>query len=248
MSRRPLVAGNWKMNGAQASVKSYLAELKKAVAEQNPAAEIAVCVPSPYLFLAAEQAAGTAIGIGAQTSHGQASGAFTGDISAAMVAESGAKYVILGHSERRAQHGETDSLIAEQVRAAHQAGLIAILCIGEVLADRDAGQAIAVTTGQLKGLLPAGATAANTVIAYEPVWAIGTGRSAQPSDVAEMHAAIRASLADLGHDAGAWRILYGGSVKPETAPELFALADVDGGLIGGASLKIADFWPIIQAA
>jgi triosephosphate isomerase len=247
MSRRPLVAGNWKMNGNQAMIRDYFAALKTALSQGNVRADIAVCVPSPYLALAVDQVAGGVIGIGGQTCHGQASGAFTGDVSAAMLAENGAKYVIVGHSERRAQHAEKDAEVAGQVSAAHQAGLIAILCIGEMLEDRDAGRAIAVTTGQLKESLPNGATADNTVIAYEPVWAIGTGRSAKPSDVAEMHAAIRAALSEMGHDAGAWRILYGGSVKPETAPELFALADVDGGLIGGASLKIADFWPIIQA-
>lgn len=236
------------MNGGVASLRGYVAELAGLVGAVADHVDVAICPPFPLLIPAVEQARGTAIAIGGQTCHQAVNGAYTGNVAAAMVAECGARYVIVGHSERRAMNGETDDIVAAQTKAAHEAGLVAILCVGEMLEERDAGHAIAVTTAQLRASLPACATPANTVIAYEPVWAIGTGRSAKPSDVAEMHAAIRAELAKTGHAADQWRILYGGSVKPETAPELFALADVDGGLIGGASLKVADFWPIIQAA
>lgn len=244
MSRRPLVAGNWKMNGDITMMEQYLADLTPVVAALDDRVDVAVCVPFPLIALATRTSPVT---IGAQTCHQNVSGAFTGSVSASLIAECGAKYVIVGHSERRAMNGETDEIVAAQAKAAHDAGLIAILCVGELLSDRDAGHAVAVTTTQLKASLPACATPENTIIAYEPVWAIGTGRSAQPADVAEMHAAIRAELGKTSHDAGAWRILYGGSVKPDTAAELFAIDDVDGGLIGGASLKISDFAPIIKA-
>jgi triosephosphate isomerase len=175
------------------------------------------------------------------------SGPHTGDIAAAMLADAGASHVLVGHSERRADHHETDAVVSAKAAAAHRAGLIAVICIGETLAERDAGQALAVVERQLAGSLPAGAGSGNTVIAYEPVWAIGTGRTPTPDDVAKVHGHIRAVLAAGLADADRVRLLYGGSVKPANARELLSVLNVDGALVGGASLKAADFWPIIEA-
>ena len=193
--------------------------------------------------------AGSALAVGGQDCHAKASGAHTGDTAAAMLADLGCAYAIVGHSERRTDHAETDAVVKAKATAAQGAGLNAIVCIGETLAQRDAGQTIAINRSQLRGSLPDGATPANTVIAYEPVWAIGTGRVATPAQAQEVHAAIRAELVEmLGAAAAAgMRILYGGSMKPDNARELLALPDVDGGLIGGASLKVADFWAIAES-
>jgi len=238
MNIRKLAAGNWKMNGLSAQ----LAEAR-ALAEAFPApgCEVLLCPPATLLAPMAQALAGSAIRVGGQDCHAQQKGAHTGDISAPMLADAGATFVILGHSERRADHGETSDQIAAKVRAAWGAGLVAVVCVGETLAQRDSGETLAVVGAQLAGSLPEGADAANTVIAYEPVWAIGTGRTPTPEQIAEVHAFLRA-----GAPAGA-RLLYGGSVNPGNAAVIFGLANVDGALVGGASLKAADFGQIIRA-
>ena len=244
MARRKLVAGNWKMHGSLAQ----LAELD-AVAEAaraDPGVDVAICPP---FTLIAAAAARQKLTIGAQDVHPKEKGAHTGDVSAAMLKEAGAALVIVGHSERRAAHGESSELVRAKAEAAIGAGLVAIVCIGETEAERLAGDAVEVVEEQLTGSVPPGADAANLVIAYEPVWAIGTGRTPSTGDVVEMHAAIRAKLRTLlGEAADEVRILYGGSVKASNAAELMAVANVDGALVGGASLTAADFVPIIEAA
>jgi triosephosphate isomerase len=249
-ARRKLIAGNWKMNG----LKSDGLALARGVADKlksgpAPACDLLVCPPTSLVALVADAVSGSALAVGGQDCHAKTSGAHTGDTAAAALADLGCKYVIVGHSERRTDHAESDAVVKAKAGAALAAGLIAIVCIGETLEQRDAGQTIAVNRSQLLGSLPEGATAANTVIAYEPVWAIGTGRVATPAQAQEVHAAIRAELVGkLGADtAGKMRILYGGSMKPDNAKELLALPDVDGGLIGGASLKVADFWAIAES-
>jgi len=245
MARRKIAAGNWKMNGLAASV-AELAALKAADATR---CDVILCPPATLLAAFAAEAAGSAITIGAQDCHVAASGAHTGDIAAEMLADAGARAVIVGHSERRADHGETDALVRAKALAARRAGLIAIVCVGETEAERDAGRAVDVVSGQLAGSLPDGATAADTVVAYEPVWAVGTGRTPSLQDIAVMHGAIRAALsARFGAEGEAIRVLYGGSVKPSNAAEIFGVPNVDGGLVGGASLKAGDFGAIIAAA
>jgi triosephosphate isomerase (TIM) len=249
-NRRPLIAGNWKMNGLLAhgrALAQAVAERRRA--EAGLACDVLVCPPFTLLGSVAQDLAGSGVALGGQDCHATASGAHTGDIAAAMLRDIGCTHVILGHSERRADHGETDDAVRDKVAAAHAAGLIAVLCVGETLAQRDAGLTMQVNRTQLLGSLPEGANAANTVIAYEPVWAIGTGRVASPEQAQEVHAAIRSVLTDrLGAaEAGALRILYGGSMKPDNAAALLALPDVDGGLIGGAALKADDFWAIARA-
>jgi len=234
-----LAAGNWKMNGLRAD----LDELRKLVAIQPaPECGVLICPPATLLAPMAAVAEGSHVQLGGQDCHIGTSGAHTGDISATMLADAGARYVILGHSERRADHGEASSLVAAKARAAHAAGLIAIICVGETEAERDAGRTLEVVLAQLQGSTPDGADAANTVIAYEPVWAIGTGRTPTLEQIAELHDALRASVPDVGMS-----LLYGGSVKPGNAAEIFALENVDGALVGGASLKAADFGAIIAA-
>lgn len=247
-ARTPLIAGNWKMNGSREMTATLIGGLKAGSVPDG--VEMLVCPPFPYVAAAVDACAGAGIAVGAQTCHANASGAHTGDIAAEMIADLGAAYVIVGHSERRADHGEDDATVRAQAEAAHRAGLIAIVCVGETEAERDAGKTIAVVSGQLAGSVPDGATAANTVIAYEPVWAIGTGRTPTEDDVQEVHAAMRADLASRfgAGVADGMRLLYGGSMKPSNAEGLLALADVDGGLIGGASLKAEDFLAIAQAA
>ena len=244
--RRKLAAGNWKMNGLGAG----LSELDALIAAQpSPGCDVLLCPPATLIAAMAERAGGGPVQVGGQNCHAAASGAHTGDVSAEMLRDAGATAVIVGHSERRADHAETDDDVRAKALAARRAGLMAIICVGETEAERDAGRAEAVVTGQLAGSVPEGATAADTVIAYEPVWAIGTGRTPTVDDIQAMHAAIRAALADrFGDEAAAMRVLYGGSVKPDNAAEIFALPDVDGGLVGGASLKAADFARIIAAA
>jgi len=246
---RPLIAGNWKMNGLTASI----AELEKTIAGVDAAlaarADILVCPPATLIAGFASAAAGSPVGIGGQDCHAAASGAHTGDIAAEMLADAGATAVIVGHSERRADHGEDDATVAAKALAARRAGLLAIVCVGETRAERDAGRAVEVVVGQLGGSIPDEATAAGVVVAYEPVWAIGTGLVPTVEDVAEMHAAIRAALAGrFPSEAAAFRILYGGSVKPANAAELLAVANVDGALVGGASLKADDFLAIARGA
>ena len=242
---RKLAAGNWKMNGTGADLAEI--EALKA-AHPAPSAEILICPPATLLARLSEAAA-PAIASGGQDCHAAPSGAHTGDISADMLQDAGASYVILGHSERRSDHNEADADVAAKTRAAWAAGLIAVVCVGETEAQRDAGQTLGVIGAQLSGSVPGGATPENLVIAYEPVWAIGTGRVPSLDQIAEVHDFMRAELATrLGADIAAGiRLLYGGSVKPDNASEIFAVSNVDGALVGGASLKAADFSAIIAA-
>ena len=246
---KPLVAGNWKMNGRQAS----LAELTSMGAAYDAAlkskADLLICPPATLVAAACAAARGTGIAIGGQECHAKEAGAHTGDISAAMLADSGASYVIVGHSERRTDHCESDAIVKAKAQAALRAGLIAIVCVGETEAERKAGRTLAVVGAQIAGSLPEGATPANLVIAYEPVWAIGTGLTPTIADVAEVHAFIRGELANkLGAEAAAGvRILYGGSVKASNAVELLGVPNVDGALVGGASLTAKDFMGIAAA-
>ncbi len=247
MTRRKLAAGNWKMNGLAAAG----AELDALIAATaGTAAEVLICPPATLIAGFAARAGGSAVAIGGQDCNPAAGGAHTGDISAEMIADAGATHVIVGHSERRADHGESDALVRVKAEAAWRAGLTAIVCVGETEAERDAGRALAVVGGQLAGSIPDGATPETLVVAYEPVWAIGTGRTPSPDDIAEMHDSMRARLVErFGPAIGeAVRLLYGGSVKPGNAGELFAVSNVDGGLVGGASLKAADFSAIVAAA
>jgi triosephosphate isomerase len=243
---RPLVAGNWKMNGLSAS----MAELNGIKAGAEPLAskvELMVCPPATLLAQFAWAAKGGKLTLGGQDCHANASGAHTGDIAAEMLKDAGASAVIVGHSERRTDHHETDAQVRAKAQAAHRAGLTAIVCVGEQRAQREAGETLPVVGGQLDGSLPDAATAANLVIAYEPVWAIGTGLTPTPADVAEVHAFIRKKLGERYGAAGAtMRILYGGSVKPSNAKELLGLPNVNGALVGGASLKAADFLAIAE--
>lgn len=242
---RKLAAGNWKMNGIHTSLSEVAALLKS---HANPACEMLLCPPAPLLSRMADLSTGTQLRLGGQDCHSQDSGAFTGDISAAMLADAGASHVIVGHSERRAGHGETDALVQSKAEAALAAGLVAIICVGETERQRDAGSTLDVIGAQLLGSLPAGATSATVVIAYEPVWAIGTGRTPTLPEIADVHLFLRSRLTSrMGADALEVRLLYGGSVKPSNAVEIFAVANVDGALVGGASLKAADFGAIVEA-
>lgn len=240
---RKLAAGNWKMNGTRASlseVKAINAELD----DTDPA--VVICPPVSLLIPACD--IGGKIGIGAQDCHMVSSGAHTGDISANQIADTGATYVIIGHSERRTDHGETSDMIKAKAQAALKAGLIAIVCIGETLAEREAGETLNVLSQQMSGSIPDGATSQNTVIAYEPVWAIGTGLVPTLDQIDEAHRFMRAELLTaLGADAQNISLLYGGSVKGSNADDIFSVADVDGALVGGASLSAHDFVPIIKA-
>jgi len=244
---RPLVAGNWKMNGTAAMLKEprLLAGMLKDVKLK---CEVMVCPPATLIRKVKSILKGTKIKLGGQDCHAAASGAHTGDISAEMLKDAGCTAVIVGHSERRTNHVETDAQVAAKAKAAHRGGLVAIICIGETLDERKAGKTLGIVSGQLKGSLPESANAANTVIAYEPVWAIGTGLTPTVAEVAEVHGHIRADLAKLmGEDGAGVRILYGGSVKPSNAAELMAVPNVNGALVGGASLKAADFIGIVKA-
>jgi triosephosphate isomerase (TIM) len=241
--RTKLVAGNWKMNGLRgdgSTLARALAERSIATGGQRPACELLVCPPSTLLAMMQTILAGSGIALGGQDCHAAPKGAFTGDISPEMLADAGCSHVILGHSERRQGHGETDATVREKITGAWRAGLVAILCVGETLAERRAGNAHTVVSAQLDGSIADGATAANLVVAYEPVWAIGTGLTATLEDIAAMHADIRPRLPAGG------RILYGGSVNPQNAAEIFGLADVDGALVGGASLDADSFWRIAK--
>ena len=242
---RKLAAGNWKMNGMAASLSEVSALL---AAHPAPKCDMLLCPPATLIAAMAQLAKGSALQVGGQDCHAKASGAHTGDLAAAMLADAGASHVILGHSERRADHGETDAMIHQKAEAALQAGLVAVVCVGETEAERNAGQTLAVVGAQLAASVPAGASAASLVIAYEPVWAIGTGRTPTLAEIAEVHAFLRAELtARFGADAAGMRLLYGGSVKPSNSAEIFALPHVDGALVGGASLKASDFGAIVAA-
>ncbi len=249
MARRILIAGNWKMNKVQSDGLALVEDLVGRVKGEGAAKfDMLVCPPFTLVSKACEAAAGSAVAVGGQDCHMNEKGAHTGDTSAWMLADLGCSYAIVGHSERRTDHAETNEQVRAKAEAAHAAGLIAIICIGETLAEREAGRTIEVNRTQLLGSLPDGATADNTVIAYEPVWAIGTGVVATPDQAQEVHAMLRAELVSAKGQgtADAMRILYGGSMNPKNAAELLALPDVDGGLIGGASLKADDFWAVAQ--
>jgi triosephosphate isomerase len=245
MNRRKLVVGNWKMNGMRAHLDEV--EAIGRIAAQHPAVEVGLCLPAT-LIMAGSERRGAAF-IGAQNCHMDISGAYTGSLSADMLAEAGATWVITGHSERREARGETNADIAAKSVAAHKAGINVILCVGETLAVRDAGKAEQVVADQLLASLPEGAAADWLAIAYEPIWAIGTGRIPTMEAVATMHAALRKALASrIGAEADKMRILYGGSMNGDNAADLMAIPDVDGGLVGGASLSATKFAPIIEAA
>jgi triosephosphate isomerase len=248
VKRRPLVAGNWKMNGIGASLAELRSIANGFMGGLDAETEALICVPATLLTRAAQAAASSPVRIGGQDCHAAESGAHTGEISAEMLKDAGASHVIVGHSERRTDHGETDDIVRAKAEAAWRAGLVAIVCIGETRAEREAGQTLTVLSRQIAGSVPASATSQTTVIAYEPVWAIGTGLTPTLEDVAEAHAHIRGQLADgLGGEAERMRILYGGSVKPSNAVELLSVANVDGALVGGASLKARDFLAIAEA-
>ena len=249
MLRKKVIAGNWKMNGKLEDGVNLAKAVASAVKKiSKPKCEFLVCPPFTLLYSAKKALRGSKVLLGAQDAHFMNKGAHTGDVSPDMLADVGCDYVILGHSERRADHGETSRLVARKAAAAYENGLKTIICIGETEAERDAGKTIEVCTKQIRGSIPANARAANTIVAYEPVWAIGTGKTPTPKDVEEVHAAIRAAIAQkLGKAAAArMRILYGGSVKPANAADFLSLPDVDGALIGGASLKAEDFMAIAK--
>lgn len=243
MPPRKLVAGNWKMNGLAASA-SVLDEI--AAAHPEPACDVLICPPATLIA----RLAGRGVALGGQDCHPAPSGAHTGDVSAEMLRDAGAVAVILGHSERRADHAETDALVAAKTEAAWRAALLAIVCLGETEAQRDSGETLSVVGRQLAGSVPDAAAAETLVIAYEPIWAIGTGRTPSLKEIAEVHDFLRERLATRfgSETAGAIRLLYGGSVKPSNAAEIFAVPNVDGALVGGASLKATDFAPIVAAA
>lgn len=244
----PLVAGNWKMNGMRDSVKEAQNLAERLAGADDVNAEVMICPPALLVAQFSKELASSAILIGGQDCHSESSGAHTGDIAAEMLADAGASAVLVGHSERRADHGETNEEVRAKAAAAHRAGLTAIICVGETENQRKGGETLDVISKQLKGSIPPGASAQNTVIAYEPVWAIGTGLTPTVDDIGEVHAHIRSQLGDaLGQgDASAMRILYGGSVKPDNAAELMAVENVNGALVGGASLKSDDFWGIVS--
>jgi triosephosphate isomerase (TIM) len=244
--RRKLVIGNWKMNGNRVVNAELLAALKEA----GPAvAEVAVCAPAPYLADVALSLQGANISWGAQDCSAFESGAYTGEVSAAMLAEFGCRYVLVGHSERRAFHAESDQLVADKAKAALAHNLTPVVCVGETLAEREAGQTEAVVKRQLSAVIHTLAHCiSQVVVAYEPVWAIGTGKTASPEQAQAVHALLRAQLKAATEKAGEMKILYGGSVKADNAATLFAQPDIDGGLIGGASLKASDFTTICRAA
>ncbi len=250
MARKMMIAGNWKMNGLSTDGVNLAKEVAAAVKAKKRDCEFVVCPPFTILALVKKALRGAKVALGGQDCHFEEKGAHTGDISPLMLTDLGCSYVILGHSERRADHGESDELVCKKAVAAHKSGLKTIICIGETLQQRDEGKTIDVCSKQILGSVPECADAKNTVIAYEPVWAIGTGKTPTAQDVEDVHAAVRKVLAKkLGRaQANKMRILYGGSVKPNNAKELLALPDVDGALIGGASLKSADFMAIADNA
>jgi triosephosphate isomerase (TIM) len=258
MARRPLIAGNWKMNGLGSSRGEgragfdglALADALKAKLATGPAprCDVAIFPPATLIARISERLAGSVLALGGQDCHPEASGAHTGDVSAEMLKEAGCRYVILGHSERRAGHGESDAQVRAKAVAAKRAGLIAIVCVGETESERRAGQAETTVGRQIAASLPEGVRAADIAIAYEPVWAIGSSRTPTGDEIAALHGFIRNSLQGRVKDAADLRILYGGSVKPENAASLLKIANVDGALVGGASLKAEEFWAIVQSS
>lgn len=249
MGLRPLIAGNWKMNGTTDALAEVEALGAKLAGAEPFEVDVLICPPATLLHRASEAARDSSIAFGGQDCHARQSGAHTGDISAEMLIDAGASYVILGHSERRADHGETSADVRAKVEAAIAAGLKPVICVGETASERDGGQANHVVAGQLEHSLPETFGDTPIIVAYEPVWAIGTGKTATADDIADMHAHIRKLLADRFGRAGERAlILYGGSVKPSNAAEILATDNVDGALVGGASLKAEDFFAIISAA
>ena len=247
MTRTPLIAGNWKMNGLQPALEE--AKAIAQAADSQDGAEVLLCPPATLLTDLARALSGSRVKTGGQDCPAEESGAHTGDISAEMLAGAGADYVIVGHSERRADHGEDDLTVKAKAKAARRAGLTPIICVGEKEAERAKGVHLDVIEMQLDGSTPKNLAGDEVVIAYEPVWAIGTGRTAEPQDIAEMHEFIRTRLRHImGEEADGVRILYGGSVKPGNAAAILGIDNVDGALVGGASLKAADFGPIIASA
>ncbi len=244
---RKLCAGNWKMNGLRREAEALAGALVARATAEPPPCDLVLCPPATALGWVAAALAGSAIALGAQDCHADDKGAHTGDVSAPMLKDAGCRFVILGHSERRAEHGESDAIVRAKCAAARRAGLAVILCIGETLAERDGGTALDVVARQLANSLPDGFPPAELAIAYEPIWAIGTGRTPTIAQVEEVHAHIRARLAAKVAAAQDVRILYGGSVKPDNAAALMAARNVDGALVGGASLIAADFWAIARA-
>jgi triosephosphate isomerase (TIM) len=247
--RIPLIAGNWKMNGLRADALALAQAVAAGVTQAGwKDREVLVCPPATLVMAVAAAVKGSGLLVGGEDCHAKASGAHTGDVSAEMLKDAGASHVIVGHSERRADHGESDAVVRAKAAAAWRAGLLPIVCIGETLAERDAGKTLAVLETQLKGSVPAGGSAARLVVAYEPVWAIGTGKTPTTPEVAAAHAHIRKVLAGLVPDAAAVRLLYGGSVKGSNAADLLTAGDVDGALVGGAALKADEFLAIAKAA
>ena len=249
-TRRPLIAGNWKMNGLRADAKSLAGALAAKMSEQSlQSFDMLLCPPATMIDAVGAEIKESGLALGGQDCHANQSGAHTGDIAADMLADINCTYVIVGHSERRTDHGESDAVVKNKAVAALAAGLRAIVCVGETETQRDAGQTMDVVANQIAGSLPDGATADNLVVAYEPVWAIGTGRTPTSAEVQEVHAMMRQKVGEMigGDEADKTRLLYGGSVKPSNADELMALPDVDGALVGGASLKADDFWAIAES-
>jgi triosephosphate isomerase len=242
-----LIAGNWKMNGSVASARALAEGIAGRVAGEKPTAEVALCPPAPLLSVVGTAIAATPVALGAQDCHPEKKGAHTGDVAAVLLAEMGCRYVIVGHSERRTDHGESDDLVRRKAAAVLEAGCSPIICVGETEKERDQGQTAAVIARQMAGSVPTAAKAGNTVIAYEPVWAIGTGRTPTIAEIEEVHRQIRTLFAARQGGPDGLRILYGGSVKGANAPQVLAAAGVDGALVGGASLDQEDFWKIIAA-
>jgi triosephosphate isomerase len=242
---KPLIAGNWKMNGTSSQL-SELVAIAAGVSDEKY--DALICTPATLLHRASHSCAESPLNVGGQDCHAASSGAHTGDISADMIRDAGATHIIVGHSERRTDHAETDEVVAAKAKATHEAGLVAVICIGETKAEREQGLANNVASTQIKGSVPVDSNEDNTVVAYEPVWAIGTGLVPSSDDIESIHAHIREELVALLGDAGSkMKILYGGSLKPANAKEILAITNVDGGLIGGASLKSADFLAICAA-
>ncbi len=245
---KTLIAGNWKMNAGGADGIALAKAVLSGATKESFSCELLLCPPAVVLAAVSHVVDGSPIATGGQDCHAKAKGAHTGDVAAEMLAAAGATYVIVGHSERRTDHKETDAIVRAKAEAGHRAGLVAVICIGETEAERDAGETLAVLTRQIAGSIPAGASAANTVIAYEPVWAIGTGRTPTIAEVAEAHAHIRREIGGKVAEPALTRILYGGSVKADNAAELLKVANVNGALVGGASLEAASFLGIARAA
>src|SRR5262249_11094455 len=249
-SIRPLIAGNWKMNGRRADGVALASELVRQARRRRSAAlrcDLVICHPATLLPTLAEIVADSPVQLGAQDCHRLASGAHTGDLSAAILSDAGCRYVIVGHSERRTDHGESDEQVRAKAEAAHAAGLCAIVCLGETEAQRARGETLAVVERQFRASLPAAATAADTVIAYEPVWAIGTGKVPTTAEITAVHAQLRTLTGNQMTDGKRLRLVYGGSVKPGNATGILAVANVNGALVGGASLSAQDFWAIARS-